>query len=122
MRASGAGWIHRFIGFGFLGLQAVVLLIPALASLHVFTRGRVRPAPLATSRIRSRPGAQGGIPRVAIPAAGLSPRPGALHLSERWNGCRNTEDGRKDKQDGMSFDRNRLTSGSRDVPAQQRPG
>ena len=28
-------------------------------------------------------------------------------IVERCNGCRNTEDGRKDKQDGMSFDRNR---------------
>ncbi|MEA3412658.1 MAG: cyclic nucleotide-binding domain-containing protein [Pseudomonadota bacterium] len=38
MRASGAGWIYRFIGFGFLGLQAILLLIPALASLRVLTR------------------------------------------------------------------------------------
>jgi len=29
-------------------------------------------------------------------------------IVERRNGCRNTEDGRKDKQDGLSFDRNRL--------------
>jgi ribosomal protein S27AE len=31
-------------------------------------------------------------------------------IVELCNGCRNTEDGRKDKQDGMSFDRNRLSS------------
>jgi hypothetical protein len=31
-------------------------------------------------------------------------------IVELCNGCRNTEDERKDKQDGMSFDRNRLKS------------
>jgi hypothetical protein len=30
-------------------------------------------------------------------------------IVELCNGCRNTEDGRKDKQNGMSFDRNRLS-------------
>ncbi|MEA3410521.1 MAG: hypothetical protein U9R74_03165, partial [Pseudomonadota bacterium] len=30
-------------------------------------------------------------------------------IVERWNGCRNTGDRRKDQQDGMSIDRNRLS-------------
>jgi hypothetical protein len=38
-----------------------------------------------------------------------SPRRDDRRIVELWNGCRNTQDGRKDKQDGTSFDRNRLS-------------
>ncbi len=42
MRASGAGWFTRVSAVGFLGMQAVLLFVPAFAALHVRTRRQKR--------------------------------------------------------------------------------
>ena len=42
MRASGGNWLSRWFGFGLLGMQTLLLLIPAILSLRCSARGRRR--------------------------------------------------------------------------------